>query len=237
MNNIQMNDATKQKVIVGRSSNADIERRLNIGILLIINYDFKSKSDFICKYKKTLSSKGLQVPSEKTISNDIQKMQKTLADKGIILNTRKWIKTSEFDQIDDSIKGTIKHVKFSVNGHESTLYDKEHEIYLKAYKKFKDPFYKLYKKKAIILKTKTSQLRHYPMVHLYIITCDQTNSNYNTSLSTYITNLFLKYTRQEVLYVSAHHNCAEIVFYKKNYNLILFHAFCLTRAAHSNCNS
>lgn len=83
---------------------------------------------------------------------------------------------------------------------------------------------------AIKLITTKTKLKHRPMIHLYIITHDESNKDY-TELSSTIVNLFLTYHGHDILYASAHMNCAEIVFYKKDYNLILFNTFCLAKSA------
>lgn len=231
MNNnpIQKKHAPKQNGITGRSSNSDIQKRIETGASLLVKFDFKNKKEFIRKYKNALKKNDMQVPAEQTISNDIKKMEEHLVEKGILIN--KNTKTINFQHTDDSIKGKIRHVKISVNGHENTLYDEQYKDCLKSYKEFKAPFLRLYKRNAITLVRSDPPVRHFPMVHLYIITCDESKKNYNTELSTKILKQFLVYVSQEILYVSAHHNCAEIVFYKKNYDLILFHTFCLIKFA------
>lgn len=61
---------------------------------------------------------------------------------------------------------------------------------LENYKKFKNPLLRTYKNKAERLVTRQTKLKHRPMVHLYIITHDESNKDY-TALSSTIGDLFL----------------------------------------------
>lgn len=112
--------STKKNGISGRSSNADIQRRINIGKSLLITKSFKTKKSFYCAYKKILLNKGLQPPeSENTLSNDLKEMKEQLKMNGITFEQMK--KSSDFELEGDLLKGKITHINISVNGHANTL--------------------------------------------------------------------------------------------------------------------
>lgn len=200
----------KKKVngVKGRSSNADIQQRIEIGERIIRQHDYKiSKKKFLDVYQKKIeSTESLTCPSTSTlrkdiitIVNNIQKQKNNFEFE--IKETNASNKDQNNLDIGQPIYYSIKQIRLTVDNFETTLYNTNSKTILSPSKKFIGETLHLIKD-ALGEEIDKSKNK---MTHLFII--------FNQSgFERYVSQFYKDICKGHILYTSSHEFCSEIVF-------------------------
>lgn len=193
----------------GRNSQEEVKKRHKICYKLLRKTKrFRNYDNFCIKYKQALAKENINVPTSSILYSDVNAACQLLREDGIFIDPLMKGKSTAFQEFGEKHKGEIKKAYLSINGCEYILYSKrgKHD-YLRKYANFQS----LLDQTPLPAKesSENSENSCYPIGHLYIIL-------YEEGLEASISELFMKYRKNQILYVANHRLCSEIVFDTRN---------------------
>lgn len=208
---------TKNNKIVGRSSNAEIERRRLICEELRKINPCMSKYEFLRILKAAYTDQKIPIPTDQTINANIKKWNIDFKNP-----SKKTSAVTSFNCLGRDIHQKLRQIRINFLNESMVIFDYE-KVSKISYDKFKDSNI-LYRDKKNFLST-LSKLDNRPMTpdtlfQLSIILKEK-------GLSEYITNIFDSnfISPKPFLYSEIHDYCAIIVFEYKNYDKIMNSAY------------